>query len=76
MQSLEQVRKTLSAMLNNQILFSLVNTRVILRTGVDLVAIKEQEDRDPESVARVLAALKAMGYALPPNGTPSSQHAR
>jgi len=76
MHSLEQVRQTLSAMLNNQILFSLVNTRIILRTGVDLVAIKAEEDRNPESVAKVLAALKAMGYGLPPNGALPPQQAR
>jgi hypothetical protein len=70
MNSLDQIRKTLLAMLNNQILFSLLTTRLILRTGVDLTAIKPTEDRNPAAVQKVLEALKAMGYTLTP-GDPS-----
>lgn len=76
MHSLEQIRQTLSAKLNNQILFSLVNTRIILRTGVDLVAIKAEENRDQAAVTKVLEALKAMGYTLTPEGKLPRQQVR
>lgn len=44
-------------------MFSLVNTRLILRTGVDLGAIAPTQDADPALVERVLKELQAMGYS-------------
>jgi hypothetical protein len=64
MQSLEEVKRSLSASLSSQALFSLINTRIILRTGVDLGEIKQAENRNPDSVAKVVTALSAMGYQL------------
>jgi hypothetical protein len=63
MQSLDQVRKQLTATINNPAMFSLINTRLILRTGVDLVEFKPS-DNQPANVEKVLAALKAMGFPL------------
>lgn len=44
-------------------MFSLVNTRLILRTGVDLGAIGASQDADSALIQRVLKELQAMGYS-------------
>lgn len=63
LQSLQQVREALRrAVGGNQALFSLVNTRLILRTGVDLGKVEPAKDRDPAAVDAVIQALHAMGY--------------
>jgi hypothetical protein len=63
MNSLGEIRKVLSAALANPAMFSLVNTRLILRTGVDLSDIKVADDRNPAAIAKVVTALKALGYS-------------
>jgi len=61
--TLEQIRTRLTSNLNNPAMFSLINTRLILRTGIDLGEIRAG-DNIPEKVERVLSALKAMGFAV------------
>jgi hypothetical protein len=69
METLDGIKRVLSTTLNNPSLFSLINTRLMLRTGVDLAAIKATDNRDPSAISKVLGALQAMGYQLNnPNG--------
>ena len=65
--TLEQVKLTLTSTLSSPALFSLVNTRVMLRTGVDLGEIKPAENRNQAAVSKVLTVLSAMGYSLQPD---------
>jgi len=60
MHSLPEIQSTLRLALGNDALFSLVSTRVMLKTGVDLN--RPEERTDPEAVKSVLEALAAMGY--------------
>ncbi len=62
--SLDGIKRELSSTLENNSLFMLINTRLILRTGVDLGSIRPAENRDSTAVAKVLSALSAMGYPL------------
>ena len=64
MKSLAEIRSTLESALGSSALFSLVNTRIVLKTGVDLAQIREGEDHSGESVAKVLTALQGMGYSV------------
>lgn len=61
--SLEEIRRTLNLALGNEALFSLVNTRVMLKTGVDLSRFEPTENLEPGRVEKVLSALQAMGYS-------------
>jgi hypothetical protein len=63
MHSLKDIQSTLQKALGSPAMFSLVNTRLMLRTGVDLNSIKPPEDRDQAVVTKVLSALDAMGYS-------------
>lgn len=63
MKSLSQIQRTLLSALGSQAMFSLVNTRLILRTGVDLASIAPAQDADVALVTKVLTALQAMGYS-------------
>ncbi len=62
--TLDGIKRVLSTTLNNPSLFSLINTRLMLRTGVDLASIKPADNRNPTAVSKVLGALQAMGYQL------------
>jgi hypothetical protein len=61
--SLTQIQSVLKTALKSPALFSLVNTRVMLRTGVDLGTILPRQDHDRGLVDSVLRELKAMGYS-------------
>lgn len=63
MNSLTQIHRTLLNALGNPAMFSLVNTRLMLRTGVDLAAIAPAQDADVTLVQKVLKELQAMGYS-------------
>jgi hypothetical protein len=63
-EDLESVRNSLIAALNHEGKLSMVNARVILRTGVNLLSPKPGQVRDPGDVAKVLAALREMGFDL------------
>jgi hypothetical protein len=63
--SLSQVRARLEGVLgSNKALFSLINTRLILRTGVDLGDVSPSDSFNPQKVAVVISALKSMGYSI------------
>ena len=42
---------------------SLINTRVLLETGVNLRSVTTDQDRDPTVVAKVTSVLRGMGMA-------------
>lgn len=63
MTTLVQITTALNAALGNPAMFSLVNTRVILRTGVDLRNIAPEQNANGDCVTKVLTALEAMGYS-------------
>jgi hypothetical protein len=65
-ESLDQIKRTLTASLGSPGLFSLINTRLILRTGVDLGDIKPEANHNREAISKVLGVLTAMGYGLSP----------
>jgi hypothetical protein len=62
--SLDRIRRALTASLPNPSMFGLINTRLILRTGVDLAAFNSEINTHPETVSMVLGALQEMGYSL------------
>lgn len=66
--TLMEVRTALERRLGGELtsaaLFTSVNTRLILRTGVNLKLIRPEQNEDPVTVARVREALGAMGFSL------------
>jgi hypothetical protein len=62
MRSLEQVRGWLNSLLRDEAKFSLLNARLILRTGVNLASIKQSQSENQVAIAKVLGALAEMGY--------------
>jgi hypothetical protein len=62
LKSLTEIKNTLDAALGSPALFQLVNTRITLKTGVDLASIRATDDESRESVEKVLGALSSMGY--------------
>ena len=61
MTSLLAVRRALSEELKSDSKFLFINTRLILRTGIDLSRVEESAS-EPERVALVTQALREMGY--------------
>jgi hypothetical protein len=59
---LERIRSGLLAQLGSDSKFSFVNTRLILKTGINLRDYKPQEARDPAVVAKVVGALAEQGF--------------
>lgn len=43
---------------------SLLNTRVLLQTGVNLRNIRPEEDQDPQTVAKVSEVLRKLGISV------------
>ncbi|HEY4012364.1 MAG TPA: hypothetical protein VGM06_03435 [Polyangiaceae bacterium] len=62
--NLERIKNELLAQLRSDSKFSFVNTRVILRTGVNLREYTLEEAHDPVVVARVLKALGEQGFTF------------
>jgi hypothetical protein len=62
--ALKEVREALSKLLNDEGKFSIVNSRLILRTGVNLRSIAPEHDRNATMVNKVKQALHEMGYDL------------
>ena len=62
--NLSQLRGRLETQLGNKTMFSLINTRLILQTGVDLIDLRPGDDL---KVGSVLSALEKMGYGLKDN---------
>ena len=63
MNSLREIATILRAVLPNEALFSLVNTRITLKTGVDLSSVDLASREGPETITQVMGALQAMGYS-------------
>jgi hypothetical protein len=64
LQNLDEVRAALLARLPYEGTLPLLNVRIILRTGVNLMAPKASHVNDPAGVSKVLAALREMGFEL------------
>lgn len=64
MQSLSEIQTTLRAALGSDALVGLINTRITLRTGVDLRRVDPRDDANPELVGKVGDALTALGFSL------------
>lgn len=62
MNSLKEIESTLRAVLASDAMFGLVNTRVTLKTGIDLNGISPGDDKDAEKIGKVIEALQALGY--------------
>ncbi len=60
---LHAIKRALQAKFASDTLFSFLNTRLILRTGVDLTKVTRSV-RDPVAAQKVLTVLKEMGYDL------------
>lgn len=64
--TLGDVRDTFRDLVPNDALRGLINTRVFLRTGVNLKEIRPDQSARPELVGSVLKALAELGYTLTP----------
>lgn len=62
--SLDQVRAALLAQLSDEGKLSLLNARLILRTGINLIQPKPNQVHDAAGVSKVLFALREMGFEL------------
>jgi enamine deaminase RidA (YjgF/YER057c/UK114 family) len=60
--SLNHLQDLLRTVLGSDAMFSLVNTRVVLKTGIDLNAIDPALNHKTEAIQKVVSALGAMGY--------------
>lgn len=64
MHTLQDVRRALHARTGAEEIPRLVNTRVFLRTGVNLSEIKPAQNADAALVAKVVGALRDFGHPL------------
>jgi len=64
LQNLDEVRAALLVQLRDEGKLSLLNARLILRTGVNLMQPKPSQVNDPVGVSKVLLALRDMGFEL------------
>lgn len=64
MNSVREIASVLRIALNSEALFSLVNTRITLRTGIDLQSPDLAARDNPENLQSVLGVLKAIGYSV------------
>jgi hypothetical protein len=64
MKDLYDVRHALLAHLGDDGKFSLVNARLILRTGINLSSLRSSQNSTISAVPRVLSALREMGFNL------------
>ena len=62
--SLEEVQSAFRARVPNDVLRGLINTRVFLRTGVNLKEVDAKQNMDSELVTTVLRTLDEFGYNL------------
>jgi hypothetical protein len=62
MNSVREIARVLRATLQSDALFSLINTRITLRTGIDLLSPDLENKDTPENAEKVLGVLEAIGY--------------
>jgi hypothetical protein len=61
---LDEVATELRRVIGNDMKFSSVSTRVLLRTSVNLRNPRPDQGSDPAAVTKVVTALGEMGYQL------------
>ncbi len=64
MRTMDEVRAALVQHLGDEARLVLLNSRIILRTGINLVEPRPAHRTDPVAIARVLSALREMGFEL------------
>lgn len=64
MNSVREIASVLQVALKSEALFSLVNTRITLRTGIDLSSPDLASRDTPDAAQSVLNVLKAIGYSV------------
>ena len=64
MRNLDDVQRALRARVSSDDALKLLTTRVFLRTGVNLKAVRPEQNSDAAVVAKVVGALAAFGHAL------------
>lgn len=64
MSSLQSLHLKLKATLKDEASLRMVNSRLILRTGINLIDPAPAQTADPHSVERVLGALRDMGFDI------------
>lgn len=64
MRSLEDVQRALRLRVGGDDALKLLNTRVFLRTGVNLKQVRPDQNTDAAVVAKVLTGLAALGHSL------------
>ena len=64
MKTLEQISAAVRTLSGYEVRFGLLNVRVMLRTGVNLKAIRRDQNESASAVRDVLSALHDLGYAL------------
>ena len=63
MKTLNEISQVLKAALASDAMFGLVNSRIAIRTGIDLTQISVGQDTAEEAVSKVLVALNALGFS-------------
>jgi hypothetical protein len=61
---LGQIKNQLASQLRSDSKFSFINTRLILKTGINLRDYKPEEAFDPVVIAKVLVVLAEHGFTL------------
>lgn len=64
MKTLNEITSMLTAALGSEALVKVVNTRIALRTGIDLKRVSFEQNENPEAVGKVIEALTALGFTL------------
>lgn len=64
LRDLDGVRSALTTCLDNDMAFNAVNTRIVLRTGVNLKAIRPDQRTNETLIAKVVDTIAEMGYRL------------
>jgi hypothetical protein len=62
--TLEGICASLKKKIQNDVMFTTITTRVVLRTGVNLTAIRPDESMDLSCVTKVRKALSDLGYEV------------
>ena len=62
--ALSDVAAALRTTTGNDLKYRMVASRALLRAGVNLLDPRPDQARDPAAIAKVLSALKDMGYGL------------
>lgn len=62
--SLERIRGALEVHAKTPVAFTCINTRIILRTGVNLKKFTPAQNNDAGAIAKVREALRGMGVVL------------